>query len=249
MSRRPLPRTRSGRVPTPGARAALPHLAVLAALALSACALIPPQTVADPLGIDGAPVRLEPAATAVAGVAPQQAASCSTFRGDYSHCASVEGITVADLNESRFAGIVARFETSVGLRTTIRAFGLDATTAPESLVFAGGIMDLYVADAESGLAYDPDPAVTAPAEPVVFLLDEDGCAALVCSYSTASTADLAIPLAASGAELDALLEVLTQGGDNDVSGTLAYEIATPGGGPAPFDVTVVLSSPEGTIRF
>ena len=230
-------------------------LAFLSPLVLAACALVPTQTISDPLGIDGLPVELTPisadgsADVAAARATPQQAVPCEAFAGIATHCSTLAGGTFPDVEDDRFTGIVARFDTAVGLRDSVRLSGIDPAAPPERVAFTGGVLDLRIEDTGSGTTLDPEAVRVDPASPVVFERASCDAAALSCTYTAASTEALDIPFAFFGDRLDALLEILTEGGDNRLSGTLAYDVTVDGAEGAAFDVRVVLSSPEGTVHF
>lgn len=223
-------------------------LSILSSLALSACSLIPPQRVTDPLGLDGVQVPLGPiAAAGVAALGPQQSTSCTELADVASHCAETEGETFEDAEDSRFAGIVARFETSVGVRPEIELVRADATPWPERVSLSAGTFDLYLEDTTSGVALDPEPFTVTPDAPVTF--ERGDCGTTTCSYTAEETDPVTFPLVFLGAELDALIQIITEGGSNQMSGTLAYEVSADGASAESFVVAVTLSSPEGRVYF
>ncbi len=218
--------------------------AAVLSLVLSACGLIPDQTVSNPLGINGKEVTLNRAPGP--GIAAQ--AISTSFSGAFD-------VTFNDVDTSGFPSAVTpnALTVPVGVQTIVEV--ASSTTAaeqfPTTLTVTHAALGANVSDGSGS----PTVHVTDSADGQLLILTQTGCTGtttITCSYNvtggSSMDADLFVLRVAS--DISDLWTIVTTGDpSNTLTGTFALDVSSDTAVPNDATMNVTFTSAEGTLAF
>jgi hypothetical protein len=219
------------------------------ALVLSACglvnSLVPNQTVANPLGINGTQVTMtSPPPTA--GLAPQ--ATATTFGGAFHG-------TFSDIDASKIpSGVKPNgFDADINVAATATITTSSAGSLPASFDVTEVTLNLTVNDGPTA-GGTPSFTLTPPYDhkgTSLLHFTKTSCTATECTYSVTQGPDFGsalIALALSSSDVNTLWTIVTSGQPtNYASGVATVTVSTPL--PSDAALTVTLVSKDGTLKF
>jgi hypothetical protein len=220
-------------------------VAALLAVVLSACSLfIPDQTLTNPLGLDGQQVTLDRVQSP--GVAAQVATTTS-FQGAFD-------VTFGDIDASGIpSGISpASLAAPMGVAATVTLASPTgvATDFPATVTVTHAGLSATVADGSGSPSFGAD----YQADGTLLVMDKQSCSGAVgtsCSYQVTGGSGVDTLLLIKIAQDMGTLWTIATTGDatNTLSGTFAVDVSSASALPADTQVTVTLSSPQGTLAF
>lgn len=227
---------------------------VLAAVAvtgmLSACGVLnsflPNQTLTDPLGIDGQAVTLQPPGLSPAAT-PQQTQSTWSQSAE-STLDDIDTTDIPDWVDPAALFVDVRFEGTATFASATASSGGDF--ADVFTFDAAALVDASITDDDTAETVSL-PDVSTPAGATVTLQKEScsGVAPVTCTYTaTSGLADFVIPVEITGADMDALYDILTMGSQTNTS-SVTLELTATGTAPADTTITVVIEAATGTLTF
>lgn len=210
----------------------------LATLALAACgALIPDQTVGNPLGLDGQTVAITfPAPATLVTQAVQGDAEADFAFQDFETDISSLPVSPAELSND------------LSIKTA--SLSGDTATAPETITLSDAVVDLRLwhdaatyAEAASGHRVQ----VTAQSQGAV-TLERDTCSETACTYTYDGAAPAFGVASFTGAQLSAGLTIFTQAPTTN-SGHVALTLTGEPDSLAGRTLTITIDASQGTLKF